>query len=219
MWKKLFTSLHVLLTLSAVGCCVYLLMRQQSDNKDKTETEARNEGHSANADFALRRFLGVKWLGGDYEVPDDVEHYGVALLHYKDGEFVERMNSSIYSREKGTSRVMPKVILWGPTPDGPKVISLTGFTSFSQGGKDHPLHRMQGLSRCFGPVDDGLLRGCRVIGNASSGEWLISKSNDSRDLEKDANHYKEILYHVVKFFPSQDEAMTWMSNQSEDRKK
>ena len=215
MWKKLFTTLHVLLTLSAVGCCVYLFLVVKDLQKN---TQPKSDRMSASADFTVRNFLNVKWLGGDYELGPTENHCGIALIHIRDGKFVSREHSLDWSVGSDGSRVVPYMVMWGQTPDGPKVACFS-FGITSHGGK-HFLHQMNnGIGRTFGHRDLGGYRGSRVIGMAFGKETRIGQEENEHigggGLEFTIQVRQEVALLVVKPFATAEEARSWAFGERE----
>jgi hypothetical protein len=157
MFNRIWRVAHPLLTLAAVGCCVYLLLRPTAP--------VLSGRASDEADHALRRFLNVQWIGGDAELPPDVHHCAVVLFVYKDGQFDHRKTAAPFS-PNGGSRVIPMGAMWAPTSNG-----VRGAAGGYWNDSDPVWEKLDGgVKRCFGTTTDGEVHGFRIIGFATSRE-------------------------------------------------
>lgn len=211
MRKRFLTLAHAGLTLSCVACCVYLLWRDRH----------REQGHdrlSFGADVYLRHFHKVRWLGGDYELPAGENHCAIVVLKYQDGRYVGRHTSWHWSAESGESRVVPFMVMWSPTPTGPRSMTFSGgiwgFTSDSD-----VFAKLDGaLGRSHGPTSLGEVRGYRVIGYAGSSEAWAAPENAAGELAAFGHSLRDRKHVVVlgiKTFPTKDEASHWALGERE----
>ncbi len=160
MLKRVWQIAHPLLTLTAVGCCVYLLWRPTAP--------VPSERASASEDHHLRRFLDVKRIGGDAELPSDVHHCALACFLYTDGRLDQRLSSDTFT-PRGGSRVIPYFVMWGPTPRGVRGSTVNQWCATSDA--DGIWAKLDGpMSQCFGQTHNGEVHGFRIIGFAASSE-------------------------------------------------
>lgn len=160
MFKRIWKVVHPLLTLAAVGCCVYLLLRPTAPIPSGRASDSE--------DRLLRGLLEIKRIGGDAELPSDVPHCALATFLYKDGQLDHRRNAYVFS-PNGGSRVIPYLVVWGPTPKG--IRGMTVDQAFTMSNADDIWATLDGpLSWCNGPVHAGEVHGFRIIGFAASGE-------------------------------------------------
>lgn len=211
MLKRIWAVTHPLLTLAAVGCCTYLLTRPTAPLPSGRMSE--------DADFALRRFLGVKWIGGDYELPKGENHYAVVGLTFKDGKFVGRHGGAARSAEQTGSRVVPYTVMWGDTPNGLRVMSIEGSISSSWQGDEFFKNLDGGLSRTHGSSMLGEVRGYRIIGYIASRACQPGSEGheNSSGLGPDwqIQHRRYVFLLGIKPFASEQEARDWAYNVDE----
>jgi hypothetical protein len=210
MASRLWRVAHVLLTLTAVACCAWLVWREYH-RPDPNR-------HSTGADFALRNFLDVKWIGGDYEMPKEEDHCALVVLKFEDGKFRGREGGTVFSPQPGGSRVVPFYVMWGRGPEGTKVVSgQVGFWGTSQ--KDQFFAKLDGgIGRAYGSTSLGEVRGYRVIGYGFSQQTQAGKEryrNISVDLESALDTRQAVVVLGLKPFPTQDEAKDWLYNHDE----
>ena len=68
-------------------------------------------------DFALRSFLGVNTLRGEFIVPEGDKIFLVSLLEYKDGKLANKAGSSFGSVEHTAPGPLTAEVLWGKSGD------------------------------------------------------------------------------------------------------
>ncbi|MFY7952950.1 MAG: hypothetical protein ACOVT5_10610 [Armatimonadaceae bacterium] len=156
MVKRVWKVVHPLLTLAAVGCCVYLLLRPTSS---PTPDRANEE-----LDEAVRAFVHLRWIGGEYELPHGERFAVVTLMEFKDGEFKRTYFQRVWDATVDGQRVRTRLV-WGEGPTGKKALLIDGGTTGYDGDFAElggPLGRIYGAARC----DE--VRGFRAIGFASS---------------------------------------------------
>ena len=124
----------------------------------------------------------------------------------------------MFSPVPGSSRVVPFYVMWGPGPNGPRVVSgWHGMWSFSNGDAFHA--DLNGsLGRSYGDAPLGELRGCRVIGWAASQEqipgreaWPTLQSEPVAAIER----HRRVLVLAVKPFATAEEANHWVYTRDE----
>jgi hypothetical protein len=212
--KRYAKSIHVILTFFAVGACIYLLIRDRSRASQERVKERLSERFSWNGDFAVRQFLGVKWIGGDVELPEGHDHCGVAILKFENGKYKGWGYRTAFSLQPGQSRVIPCVYMWGPNHDGYRDFWFSnGMAMTSSGGKEESLKVLVGLTRRYGVMDtkDSNILGYHGIGSAhsqSENQPIHFKENES-DYEFESKRYQYFIVMGVKLFASEEEAKKW----------
>lgn len=199
MFKRVWRIAHPLLTLAVVGCCVYLLLRPTAP--------VPSDRVSASEDHHLRRFLDVKRIGGDAELPLDVRHVVLAVFLYQDGALDHRRGAYVFSPD-GNSRVIPYFVMWGATPRG--VRGATVDQAFVMSDADDIWAKLDGPhSNCFGTADLGEVQGFRIVGFAASSECRPGqedKRNISAGLKKTLEFRRYVLMLGYKPFATRKEA-------------
>jgi hypothetical protein len=207
MWKRIWPLAHMALTLACVGCCIYLLWRDQDRGRDTGR-------QSEHADLTLRQFQHVKWLGGDYELPRGEDHCAVAILRFENGRFLGRVGGWAWSVPESGPRAVPFQVIWGPTATGPKMTVFTDGMSMTRSIADDLMGKVDGpVGRAFGSSNLGELRGLRVIGFAASNETRTGQEQSADVSVNNAAEAVETRKYVVvvalKPFPSAEEARQW----------
>jgi len=200
MRNRFWTLAHFTLTLSCIGCCAYLLVRDQRRDQQRP---------SEHMDFALRHFHQVRWLGGDYALPTSQDHCVIAILRFEDGKFKERFGSWAWSPSSGESRTVPYMVMWGPTADGPQSVVFSGGMSMTGILKKWFANLDGSIGRSHGVSDFGELRGYRVIGYAGSKEPRAGRDQPrafSSDVDSLIENHKHVGFLVVKHCASEEEA-------------
>jgi hypothetical protein len=210
MVKRVWKVVHPLLTLAAVGCCVYLLLRPTAP--------VLSGRVSAGEDHHLRRFLDVKRIGGDAELPADVHHCALACFLYTDGQLDQRLSADTFSPSAG-SRVIPYFVMWGPTAKGVRGSTVNQWSAMS--AADDIWAKLDGpLAQCFGPTTFGEVHGFRIIGFAASGECRPSQENKRNISSGDVETTIEIRRHVMmlgyKPFATEEEARKYVNGDGMD---
>lgn len=216
MWCRFWRVSQPLLTLAAVACCVWLVWKDQQ--RPTPEQQRRDlERHSSRADIPVRNFLEIKWLGGDYELPESDTHCVVAALQFGDGKFRGRYQATVFSPKPGESRVVPFYVMWGPGPKGTRVVS--GWPGIWSGA-----HRSEffakidgGLVRVYGDKSTDEIRGYRVAGFAASRKTRpgIDADIGFGDLNHAIETREAVVVLGVKPFPTQQEAERWLFENNE----
>lgn len=219
MLSRIWRVAHPLLTLALVGCCAYLLWRDWHRPGFGGHSAPDPARHSAHMDWPLRNFLGVNWLGGDYELPAGEDHCTVVMLRFEDGKFRGRQAGPVFSPRPGDSRVVPFYVMWGPGPKGTRVVS--GWPGNWSSSDNNPFfaNLNGGLGRTYGSDDSRTtLRGYRVIGHAfSQQERAESKNPRVSSIYPDFNiqNRQFVLVLGVKTFATEKEAEDWAYTQDE----
>jgi hypothetical protein len=210
---------HPLLTVLLALCFGYLLWRDSHRPGFGTLSAPESERLSDHADIPLRNYLGAKWLGGDYELPAGERHCAVVLLKFEDGKFSGRQGANVFSPRRGGSRVVPYYVMWGPGPNGFRVVNgWPGAWSGSKGGLFYE-QLDGGLVRSYGTADLGELRGYRVIGHAQSSQTRRGRDehkNHTGDVRFAIENFKCVLVLGIKPFASEEEARDWVLNPREE---
>lgn len=220
MFARLRRNGHLLLTFLLCICCTFLLWRDSQRPGFPFKGDAPADRIPVGEDVFVRNFLGAKWLGGDYVLPQDVAHCAVVMLRFEDGKFRERMGGKVFSPVSGGSRLVPFYVMWGPGLKGTRVVSgWPGRWSGSDNDErytplNHSVHRAFGSSRGFGE-----LRGYRVYGFATSSVAREGREAQARTSSGDvgdalANH-KHVLVLGMKPIPSEEAARGWLYTERE----
>jgi hypothetical protein len=220
MFGRLRRNAHPLLTLVLGVCCAFLLWRDSQRPGFPFKGDAPADHIPVGEDVFARNFLGAKWLGGDYLLPQDVAHCTVVVLRYEDGKFRERMGGTVFSPRPGGSRLVPFYVMWGPGPKGTRVVSgWPGMWSGSDNDERYtPLNG--GVSRAFGSSRGfGELRGYRVYGFATSSVAREGREAQARTSSGDVGdavvNHKHVLVLGMKPFPSEQAARDWLYTELE----
>lgn len=161
MLSRIWRVLHPLLTLAAVGCCVYLLVRPTAPVPHGRASEE--------ADHALRMFSGVRCIGGDYELPDGERYAVVVLMEFKEGEYRRNYFSRVWD-VKQDGRVLQTLFMWGNGPAGKQAALIDGGMTTYTGD----FAELEGpWQRAFGPGPCQEVRGFRAVGYASSKDCRV----------------------------------------------
>lgn len=177
-------------------------------------------GHlSDDADYALRNFHEVRWLGGEYELPLTESHCAIAVLKFENGKFIGREHEWKWAASAGEPRTIPYLLMWGLGEGGTKLALFAGGTrSVTQ--KNEFFGQLDGgLSRSYGKSNAGEIRGCRVIGFASSKEARPGReafATSFGDLDQEIKNKKHVGVLVVKPFSSEEEASHWVYGRSSE---
>jgi hypothetical protein len=205
MCCRFWRVLHPLLTLAAVACSAWLVWKDQR--------RPDPERLSTNADTAVRNFLDLRWLGGDYELPAGEHHCAVGVLEFEDGKFRRRRSGTVFSPKPGESRVVPYYVMWGRGHEGTRVVS--GWPgSWMAIPKDTFFANIDSaVSRAHGPVSLSDIRGYRVIGFAVSQQPRAgheSFATTFADLERALEKRQFVAVLGLKVVPTREEAEQWL---------
>ncbi len=220
MISRIWRVAHPLFTLTLVVCCAYLLWRDSHRPGFGRLSQPGPERLSTHEDTPLRNFLGVKWLGGDYELPKGEEHCAVVPLRFEDGKFRGREGGKVFSPQPDRSRVVPFYIMWGPGLKGTHVIS--GWPGMWGSSNDNSFFAKldKGVNRTYGPsAGFGEIRGYRVIGFATSSQTRAGQEKYGQigggDIDFALRTRQFVLVLGVKPFATEEEAKDWVYNQRE----
>ena len=213
MVKRVWKVVHPLLTLAAVGCCVYLLLRPTAPVP--SPSVATSGRASEEADRALRQFLNVRWIGGDAELPSEVEHCAYVLFTYADGHLASHLTSGVFS-PNGGSRVIPMMAMWGPTLQG-----YRGTTGIYVNVANPVWEKLDGqLSRSFGARHEGEVHGFRIFGYACSREcqpgWERARDVMGESAADAIKRRRHVLLLGYKPFATEEEARKYVNGDGMD---
>jgi hypothetical protein len=196
--------------------CGWLLYRDFQRPDPKRPDPNRDLEH---ADIRIRNFLNVRWLGGDYELPADVEHCGLGVLMIEDGKYVDRHPGTVFSPWPGGSRVVPYYVMWGPNHKGTTRLIYGWPGSWaSSDGDEFFAHLDGGAYRQVGSPQLEEYRGYHVIGYAFSrearqGQEEKAKLFGSLQLALESRKYVAIL--GLKTFSTRHDADSWYTGRRE----
>lgn len=207
-------GIHLLLTLSALGCCLWLLWRDQHRPNPELTSLPGSDRSQLQADSALRSFLDVKSFGCNFNVPEG-DNYGViSLLRFEDGKFRGRgyRDAWAFTLKPGEPRSVSFTLLRGRRSDGKmRVVGVTRTsdsesTSFRDVEEEFLLKLDVGISSSG---DSETVRGCRVLGYLFSTKSRAGKSGQFGSLELTLEHRQTVAVIGVKTFPDADQASEW----------
>ena len=112
----------LLLTMVCLGCCGYLLWKDRQPQYEPPPPTS--EPPHIVEDLLLRRFLGVRSVGGHYELPLSHTVCQVQLLKFENGKYVGWSGSTAGLLDKDRSAMIPIYMMWGPTPTGVRATIL-----------------------------------------------------------------------------------------------
>jgi hypothetical protein len=218
MLSRIWRVAQPILMLVLVACCAYLLWRDSyrpGFGRLSTPDPGRFSAHS---DFPVRNFLGVNWLGGDYELPAGEDHCAVVLLRFEDGKFRGREAGAVFSRRSGDSRVVPFYVMWGPGPKGTRVVS--SWPGFEFNNSPFFAHLNGGLGRSLGSAEGfGEVRGYRVIGYAMSSQTRAGQEPyqqiSGHDIDFALRTRQFVLVLGLKTFATAEEAHDWLASKQD----
>jgi hypothetical protein len=165
--------LHPLLTLAAVVCCAWLVVKDRHwwypEGKERSQKPAPL---LPTADDVLRNLLDVKSVRGTYRLPEG-ENYGmIALLWFENGKLRERLAQWQMSGLDEGTRVVSYEIAWARGVDGKS--RLVGAISASDDGYMSKQEQPEGM---FSKLDGEMfihsppfeeIRGYRVLAHMVS---------------------------------------------------
>lgn len=214
MFKRVWKVAHPLLTLAAVGCCVYLLFRPTAPVPESRTLVPEPR------DWELRALLKLRTLESHYTLPPGEDHCGVLLMRFKDGRSVGPFTGSTFSVGQDGSRKVPFQVLCGRTPYGVRVFVETPKEDWTREGGDFFEDLDSGPAGWWGGGGTstfGELDGCRVIAFASSGEcqpgYEAFKNSAGKDIADLIEKRKRVLVLVVKPFPTEPDAKQWVEDE------
>lgn len=225
MRKCILGIAHTTLTLACMGCCAYLLWKDQHGSDRWGRRESFGPGRmSAEADYPLRYFQQVYWLGGDYELPAGEEHCAVVILAFEDGKFRGRRGGTVWSNPPGGRCAVRYLLMWGSGPDGTRYITVSeGNGIMRSGGKDDFFTGLGSvLHRSYGASHRGEIRGYRIVGYAGSEEMRAGQErykNNSGDIELALRTRERVVVMGVKPFPTREDAEHWIDGEEEPPEK
>jgi hypothetical protein len=215
MSSRLWRLVHPLLTLAAVGCCAWFLLREyprwnSERNVVGDRTAVKELKPLLHDDSALRYFLDVKSVGGTCEMPEGHNWGVIALLLFENGKFSGGQASWHISGSTEGTRTFSYQILWGKGPDGEfRVLGAIGAqndTLWQPLRKDRGqfFSRMQFRSITNSASDE--VRGYRVLAFGTSQDaWTGRLDPINEELKKK----QDIVIVGLKTFPTQKESMDW----------
>jgi hypothetical protein len=212
MCCRVWRVTHVLLTLAAVGCCGWLLWRDtHRPAAEQSLLGPDPERPTFPADDALRSFLDVKSIGGDYQLPEG-ENFGViALLLFEDGKFRGRRGAWQITGSSNGTRSVAYQLLWGRGTDGGTrlvCVTRTPNTTMTGTGRKEDAEflamRFEGFGTQPKPTEE--VRGYRVLAHAISSEVREGQPGTFGRATVDINHRKTVAVVGVKTFPTFEQA-------------
>ena len=209
MIRRVWRVVHPLLTLAAVGCCGYLLLRPTAPVPSGRASEE--------ADYTLRHFLGARWIGGDYELPAGEQYAVVLLMEFKEGEYRRTYLRRVWDA-KHDGRVLRTQLMWGEGPNGKRAVLIDwGMTTYTGefAELDGPLGRIYGAAKC----DE--VRGFRAVGYASSKDIRAGyerlENIGGLDCAEIIESRKRVLVLGVKPFPDEASAEQYVAQLNAER--
>lgn len=210
MLSRVWKVLHPLLTLLLLACFAYLLVRPAAPIPVGRDSEQ--------ADNTLRTFLYVRHIGGDYELPPGENFAVISLMEFVDGQFKQGYYKAVWDVSQ-TGRVCPAKVMWGKTPDGPRLAIFHGGVTIHSGDfavLDGPSGRIGGSTKW------NEVNGFRAIGFASSADVQPGQERfkDVGGLQSNETIQvrKRVLVFGVKPFPDRNSAEQFVKTLESDRR-
>src|SRR5262249_46158751 len=151
-------------------CCVWLLSKEVRPNLRAEQSRSDTPFQPLLADAALRSFLDVKAIQGEYEAPEGDTFAEMALMRFEDGKFIDQETLSFPINRVPNSRVGSYCLLWGrPTEQWRGILAVrtsnATLASSCGGGNSGFLSRLDGQ---YSSGPSGVVRGYRSLGVMTS---------------------------------------------------
>ena len=211
-------GIHLLLTLSALGCCLWLLWHDQHRPNPDPTSRPDSDRFKLQADSALRSFLDVKSFECNFDVPEGDNHGVITLLRFEDGKFRGRKygDAWAFTLKTGEPRSVSFSLLRGRrSEDKMRVVGVTrtsdSETTSFRDRDDEFWSKLDGASSS--PGGSETVRGYRVLGHLSSTMSRAGKSGQFGSLELTLEHRQTVAVIGMKTFPDADQASEWQLGQ------
>jgi hypothetical protein len=216
MCGRLWRVLHPLLTLFAVGCCVWLLCRDANQSPTALPTQpsvvSKAVAPAPFQDSSLRSLFGVGRIGGEYTVPSDDTRYTVKLLRFEDGVYLPNRQSSFSWLNSGESRTIQVYANWGRRSDGTMGVALE-FGGNTLTMTDEFFAKLTGSMSIFGGAEEEL-RGYRIVGYVTTSRRRGGDDSGrfgAAPLAQLIQTQQCVVALGVKTFPTEEAAQAWTS--------